>query len=67
MTKEKDINCSNCSKFDSRTNFCRCNPPVPLVINVTDKFGNIQNKYVTKYPYISKPELDYCSKIDIIK
>lgn len=53
-------NCENCAHFDTRTHFCRLNPPLPVIYNV--KENNTWKQIVTsKFPVITHSEIDYCS------
>ena len=43
--------CVNCKYFESRTRFCRLNPPTPMFDN---------NSIRARWPTISRPDTDYC-------
>lgn len=51
--------CAKCKYFESRTGFCRYNPPVPMATMCK----NVQ--FVTAvYPKISFPQFDFCYKFE---
>jgi hypothetical protein len=67
MEKNKESNsCEVCHFFESRTHFCRLNPPTPVIYLQIEKDENgdqiFINKAGSKYPVIGLPELDFCSK-----
>ena len=56
--KEETGYCNTCVWFDENTHFCRLNPPIPVIF-YDEETG--QGKTTSKYPVITKPNLDYCS------
>jgi hypothetical protein len=56
--------CNDCAYFEERTHFCRKNPPSVVVFSqeIEDEHGGIKTftKAATKFPVISKPDLDFC-------
>lgn len=58
----KEKCCENCKFYDSRTHFCRFGPPQPMIfIDSKTKEQNVSSKW----PVITKPQLDYCSNFAI--
>ena len=59
MTDKKCINCEN---FETRTHFCRLNPPIPMVFyEGRDMYQNVSSKW----PVITQPNIDYCSNFKL--
>lgn len=58
---EDQICCWNCRFFEKRNCFCRFNPPVPMVVNISGIQVTTSN-----YPKISMPNLDWCGKFEKI-
>lgn len=56
-TREGEVSCcANCKWFDTRTSFCRKDPPKPVYV------GDGNRQYITAvFPKIGMPELDWCS------
>lgn len=54
--------CLICRYFEARSQFCRKNPPVPLLI--PDENGY---HVMSAYPKISCPTLDWCSQFENIR
>ena len=51
------ICCANCKFFDSKTSFCRRNPPTPLIV-----FKGPQKFVECKFPVIKMSSIDYCGE-----
>lgn len=49
--------CCNCRFFEERSGFCRRNPPVPVALN-----GKSGPYYMTMYPKIQNPRIDWCNE-----
>lgn len=49
------MKCLECRWFCERNNFCRANPPVPMVVKKDGKFV-----VSSKFPVIQYPETDFC-------
>lgn len=64
MNKEdidkKTICCQNCKWFETRTGFCRCNPPC-AVPHYIQGIGEVINGV---FPKVSLPALDWCGKFE---
>lgn len=58
VPKEK-ICCLNCKFFESRTCFCRLNPPVPMNVIIGSCSVTTSN-----FPRINMPNLDWCGKFE---
>jgi hypothetical protein len=59
-TKECCKNCKFLEIKSHKLNFCRLNPPIPVV--VTKKTDSGEKKFIeSKFPIIEYPEIDYCS------
>ena len=49
--------CLNCAFFESRTGFCRRNPPIPVQVT------SGRNPYcVGMFPKIGMPAIDFCAE-----
>ena len=57
----KDQCCTVCYHFDTRTHFCRLNPPQPVVFF---DHRTKEHKISSKFPIITLPDVDYCSKFE---
>lgn len=53
--------CIKCKYYETRSGFCRKNPPVPLVI--PDQNGT---HIMSAFPKIPAPNLDWCSEFKSI-
>lgn len=52
-----EMSCETCKYFESRTKFCRKNPPNSIVIEENGK------KFMTSsFPKIQMPQLDFCAE-----
>ncbi len=68
---ERDECCKDCKYFEARNNFCRRNPPTPIVIDTDKGYSTSQRGVshkkdfiISKYPVISMPDLDWCGEFD---